>query len=136
MTTRMDPRNLAGCACCWPGPASARAFRRRRNGPKLSRVELLLEEGDDAFARLVGRVPIDFPHLVGEHRMRHPADAVGVALRGADLDDLERVAEPRLERLEPRAGRDGVLAEAQTHGAQPFLGGAALDDLKLGLRKS
>jgi NAD(P)-dependent dehydrogenase (short-subunit alcohol dehydrogenase family) len=65
----------------------------------------LLEELDDSLARLVGRVTVDLTDLVGQHRMRHPGEAVLIAWAGVDFDHLERVAQPLFERGEPFAGR-------------------------------
>ena len=52
------------------------------------------EEFDDALARLVGGMPLLFAQLQRQHRVRHLAETVLVALLRVDLDDLERVAEP------------------------------------------
>ena len=65
----------------------------------------LLEEFDDALACLVGRVPVLLADLQRQHRVRHLAETVLVALLRVDLDDLERITQPVLQRLEalPRA---------------------------------
>ena len=109
------------------------AKQNRSDARKLSQP--LSEELDDALARLIGRMPVDLADLVGQHRVRHPPDAVRIALLGVDLDDLERVAEPSLQRLEALAGRHGVFAEPQAHRAQSLVGGALFDDLQLGFGK-
>src|ERR1700743_565514 len=69
----------------------------------------LLEELDDPLARLVGRVTVDLADFEGQHRMRRLAEAVLVARTRVDLDHLERVAQPFLERGEPLARRHEVL---------------------------
>ena len=65
----------------------------------------LLEELDDPLARLVGRLTVDLPDLVGQHRVRHPGETVLIAWARVDFDHLERIAEPLFERGEPLAGR-------------------------------
>ncbi len=101
--TRADPseddaeRNGAVVAPAAPGQAADRSRRPPSAQPRL-------EELDDPLACLVGRMAVDLAHLIGEHRVRHPAEAVGVALLRVDLDDLERVAQPVLQRREPLAG--------------------------------
>ena len=77
------------------------AERPKRTEPRTRRLnQTLREEFDDALARLVGRVAVLLAHLERQHRVRHLAEPVLVALLRADLDDLERVAEPVLQRLE------------------------------------
>src|SRR3954471_23048671 len=93
------------------------------------------EEFDDALARLVGGMPLHLADLERQHRMRRLAEPVLVALLRVQLDDLEAIAKPLLERLEARAGRQGVLTEPQSECAQPLIGDAPFDDLQLGFRQ-
>src|ERR1700742_1428923 len=69
------------------------------------------EEFDDLLAGLVGRLPVDLANLVAQHGVRRPAESTGIAGARIDLDHLERVAEPILERREPFAWRQPVFAE-------------------------
>ena len=59
------------------------------------------EELDDTLECIVGRMALLLAQLQRQHRVGHVAEPVLVALLGVDLDDLERVAQPVLERLEP-----------------------------------
>ncbi len=81
----------------------------RRPAPLLSQP--LSEELDHSLTGFIGRLAVDLTDLVGQHRVRHPTEAVCIAWTGIDLDHLERVAEPLLERPEPFARRHLVLAE-------------------------
>ena len=79
-------------------PDDDRRSRQPSRSPRLNQP--LLEEFDDALARLVGGVPVLLADLQRQHRVRHLAEPVLVALLRVDLDDLECVAEPVLQRLE------------------------------------
>lgn len=81
------------------------------------RTQPLSKEFDDPFAGLVRRLAVDLANLVGQHRVRHPAEPIFVARTRVDLDDFERLAESRLERREPFARRHLVLAEPQAQRA-------------------
>ena len=94
--------------------------RRPRRNPRLNQP--LREEFDDALACFVGGVAVQLAELQGQHRVRHLAESVLVALLRADLDDLERVAEPVLQRLEALARRQRVFAEPQAQRAQSLVG--------------
>ena len=50
---------------------------------------------------------VDLPDLLGQHRMRDPAEAAGISGRGVDLNDLEGVTEPVLSVLNRSAGAIG-----------------------------
>ena len=104
-----------------PHQACPRRSRRqaRRRRPRLRQT--LSEEFDDALARLVGRMPVDLAHLQGQHRVRHLAETVLVALLRADLDHLERVAEPVLEGLEPSPGDSGSSLNRKPSAHSPSL---------------
>ena len=100
------PRRRMGWLRAEPGKPTPEAPSRRPEtdeaAPASSPLnQPLREELDDPLACLIGRMPVDLADLERQHRVRHPAEAVLVALLRVDLDDLERVAEPVLERLEP-----------------------------------
>ena len=38
-------------------------------------------------------MPVVLAQLIGEHPVRHPAEAAGIARTRVDFDDLERVAQ-------------------------------------------
>src|SRR6185437_10156019 len=78
-----------------------------------SLTQPLVQEFDHAFTRLVGRLAVDLTNLVGQHRMRHPREPALIAWARIDFDDLERVAELVLERLESLARRHLVFTEPQ-----------------------
>src|SRR6185437_14913053 len=85
----------------------------------------------DALARLVGGLAVDLTNLVGQHRMRHPREPALIAWARIDFDDLERVAELVLERLESFARRHLVFAEPQADGAESVVGGAVFEGVQL-----
>ncbi|EUA50496.1 short chain dehydrogenase family protein [Mycobacterium xenopi 3993] len=81
------------------------------NAPARPLEQTLGEELHDPLAGLVGRVAVGLANLIGQHRMRHPGEAVFVAGPGVDLDHLERVAKAVLKRLKPVPRHQLVLAE-------------------------
>src|ERR1700677_2549299 len=110
-------------------PAAANGSRARKCGTLRrlgqSRSQTLSrtpsEKLDHPFAGLVSRLALDFTHLVGQHRVRHFAEAVFIARARVDLDHLERIPESLFERREPFCRRRFVFTESQTHRTQALV---------------
>src|SRR5664280_351055 len=101
----------------------------RAPSPGSSRVVRVIQH-------LVQGLPGGMPRLVdevlGEHRVGNPAQPVGVARRGVDLDADKPVAELLAQPLEPLGRHETVTGEPQTECADAVVPHPFLDPVQIG----